>query len=157
MTDRELMTMAIKEAEKGIRSGDGGPFGAVVAFNGKPLAAAHNRVIKNNDPTQHAEISAISRASRELKKYDLSGCVIYTTTEPCPMCFSAIHWAKINKIFYGTSILDVKALGFNELIISSAEMKAFSGSSIELYPGCLIEECRELFETWRSLPDKQIY
>ena len=116
------MKAAIQAAEKGMRKGEGGPFGACIVKGNKILAAAHNEVLKK-DATCHAEINAIRAASRKIKNFDLSGCEIYTTTEPCPMCFAAIHWARIKRVVYGTRIGDVAKRGFNELSISSGAMK----------------------------------
>ena len=153
----EFMLAAIEEARKGSSSGEGGPFGAVVAKEGRIISSAHNSVLKDNDPTQHAEIKAISEAARELGTYDLSGCDLYTTTEPCPMCFSAIHWARIGKVIYGTDIKDVKELGFNELTISVSEMKERGASPVEISSGFMRTECEDLLKFWESLPDKQVY
>ena len=100
-SEAEFMEEAVREALVGVRAGDGGPFGAVVVQNGKVISRAHNEVLSSNDPTAHAEILAIRKASSVLKRYDLSDCVIYTTCEPCPMCFAAIHWSRIKRIFFG--------------------------------------------------------
>ncbi|MFH1665403.1 MAG: deaminase, partial [Candidatus Omnitrophota bacterium] len=89
--------------------------------------------------------------------YDLSGCEIYSTTEPCPMCFSAIHWARIHKLIYGTSIDDVRKLGFNELTIPAARMKREGGSPVKMEPGFMRAECEQLLKFWETLPDKKVY
>ena len=91
----------MEEALKGVRENHGGPFGAVIVKNGEIISKAHNEVIKNNDPTDHAEMMAIREASKKLERFDLSDCELYTSCEPCPMCFAAIHWAKIKKVYYG--------------------------------------------------------
>lgn len=152
----EYMRLAIKEAEKNLRTLHGGPFGACIVKSGRVLAVARNVVLKK-DATCHAEINAIRRASKKLKTYDLSGCVIYSTTEPCPMCFSAIHWARIDSVIFGTNISDAKKIGFNELCISAEKMRSHGRSRVEIFPGFLIEECRSLFKKWNALEDKQIY
>jgi len=152
----KFMMLAVKEARKNLKSLDGGPFGACLVKGNKVLAAARNTVLKN-DATCHAEINAIRAASRKLKNYDLSGCVIYSTTEPCPMCFSAIHWAKIGTVIYGTKIKDVKKLGFNELTISNAKMKALGKSSVKIKGGYLLGECRNLLKDWSGLEKKILY
>ena len=103
----EYMKLAITEARKGIHNGHGGPFGAVV---GK----GHNQVLRNNDPTCHAEMMAIRKACKTLDTYDLSGCEIYATGEPCPMCLSAILWANIDKVYYGCNIIDTEQIGFRD-------------------------------------------
>ena len=108
------MRTALNEARRGVLAKDGGPFGAVVVYKGKVIARSHNEVLKRNDPTKHAEMIAIQRASKKLGTWDLSGCVLYTTSMPCPMCSGAVKWAKIKKVFYGTSAKDLAEIGFNE-------------------------------------------
>lgn len=155
--EEKFMFMAIDEAYRGIKAGHGGPFGAVVVKGGDVLAAAHNTVLGDNDPTRHAEIKAISIAAGKLGTYDLAGCAIYTTTEPCPMCFSAIHWAGIGDLIYGTDIDDVRELGFNEMTISVAEMKEAGGSAVNIRGSFMRAECEKLLEYWKTLPDKKVY
>jgi len=157
MSEERLMSIAIEEAYSGMKNGHGGPFGAVIVMSGEVLAAAHNTVLKDNDPTRHAEISAISAAARKRRTYDLSGCVIYSTTEPCPMCFSAIHWARIERMIYGTDIEDVGKLGFNELVIPAAGMKQAGNSSVDIRGGFMRHECEQLLKFWESLPEKRVY
>ena len=110
----KFMKIAIEEAEIGIHSGHGGPFGAVIVKNGEIIGKGHNHVVINNDPTCHAEIDAIRCAGANINNFDLSGCDIYTTGEPCPMCLSAILWANINHIYYGCSIAENKMIGFRD-------------------------------------------
>ena len=114
MYQEKFMKMAIDEARKGIRRRHGGPFGAVIVKNGKVVAVGHNRVLKNNDSTCHGEIDAIRKAERRLRTYDLSGCQIYTTDEPCAMCLAAILWANIDKVYYGCSLADNEEIGFRD-------------------------------------------
>ena len=114
MYQEKFMKMAIDEARKGIRRRHGGPFGAVIVKNGKVVAVGHNRVLKNNDSTCHGEIDAIRKAERRLRTYDLSGCQIYTTGEPCAMCLAAILWANIDKVYYGCSLADNEEIGFRD-------------------------------------------
>jgi guanine deaminase len=106
------LEQAINEAKSGMKKGDGGPFGAVIVMNGKVIAKAHNTVLKDNDPTAHAEINAIRKASKKIKNFDLSKCEIYTTCEPCPMCYSAIHWGKLKKVYFGAEAKDAAKIGF---------------------------------------------
>ena len=110
----KYMRMAVNEARKGIKAGHGGPFGAVIVRDDVVIAKGHNQVIKNNDPTCHGEIMAIHKACKKLGTFDLSGCEIYTTGEPCPMCMAAILWANIEKVFYGCNILDTEEIGFRD-------------------------------------------
>jgi guanine deaminase len=111
-----FMKVAVAEARKGIACNDGGPFGAVVVRDGKIVAKGHNRVVVDNDPTAHGEIVAIRRAAKRLGTFDLSGCTIYTTAEPCPMCLWAISWANIASIRYGCSVADTEAIGFRDKV-----------------------------------------
>jgi len=150
------MRLAIREAEKNLKKMDGGPFGACIVKGPRVVAVARNTVLIQ-DATCHAEINAIRIASAELKTYDLSGCVIYSTTEPCPMCFSAIHWARIDAIVYGTDIEDARGIGFNELSISNEQLKSLGVSNIGITPGFLKEECEELFNKWNRLKEKVVY
>ncbi len=151
------MKLALRSARQGIRRSEGGPFGAAILRGKKRIAVAHNQVLKSNDATCHAEINAIRLASRKLKRFDLSDCIIYSTTEPCPMCFSAIHWARIGRVVYGTSIADVQKRGFNELSIPSGKMKREGGSPVSLKAGFMKKECLALLAAWDNLPDKRIY
>lgn len=151
------MRQAIEEARSGVLNGDGGPFGAVVVKNGRILAKEHNTVLRDNDPTCHAELKAISKASGKLSSYDLSGCELYTTTEPCPMCFAAIHWARVRKLIFGTRIDDVARLGFNELILPAEHMKRKGGSDIIIEADYMRRECVDLLKFWESLPERKVY
>jgi guanine deaminase len=110
----EFMKIAIIEAKKGIQNRDGGPFGAVIVKDGVIIAKGHNRVVSTLDPTAHAEIVAIRKAAEFLKRFDLSDCELYTTCEPCPMCYCAAHWAKIKKLYYGATRQDAADIGFDD-------------------------------------------
>lgn len=109
-----FMRETIEEARRGMNAGDGGPFGALVLCRGAVVAHAHNEVLVSNDPTAHAEILAIRRASAALGRFDLSDCEIYSSCEPCPMCFAAIHWAKIRRLFYACTRFDAAQIGFDD-------------------------------------------
>ena len=111
------MQVAVHEAFKGIRKKHGGPFGAVIVRNRKIISKSHNLVLKTNDPTAHAEVNAIRKASKKLKKFDLSDCELYTSCEPCPMCLSAIYWARISKVYFGCTEKDAEELGFKDKLI----------------------------------------
>ena len=150
------MRKAVAEARKNLARPDGGPFGACIVKDGRILAVARNTVLKN-DATCHAEVNAIRKASKKLGTFDLTGCEIYSTTEPCPMCFGAIHWARIGTVYFGTGIADAARAGFRELPISNAKMKAVGRSRIRLVPGFMRPECQELFDAWIDLPDKSRY
>ncbi len=153
---KKFMQRAIKEARKNLTDIQGGPFGACIVKRGRVIAVARNTVLKN-DATCHAEINTIRLAAKKLGTFDLSGCEIYSTTEPCPMCFAAIHWAKIVKIYYGTTISDVKKRGFNELAISNRVLKKLGGSAVKIIRDHARKECLGLLKDWDRLPDKQVY
>ncbi len=150
------METAIKEALKGIKKNEGGPFGAVVVRRGKIIAKGHNMVLKSKDPTAHAEITAIRKATAKLKKYDLSDCELYSTCEPCPMCFSAIHWARIKKVYFGCTKEDAAKIGFDDQLIydilkGKLRKKSFKTKKISR------KECLKLFKEWGLKKDKKIY
>jgi guanine deaminase len=153
---KKFMMLAILEARKNLVNVQGGPFGACIVKNGRVIAVARNTVLKY-DATCHAEINAIRLAAKELRTFDLSGCEIYSTTEPCPMCFAAIHWAKIELLVYGTNIKDVRRRGFNELLISNARMKKLGRSTVKIVRNIARQECLGLLQDWDQLPKKHIY
>lgn len=113
----EYMKQAIELSKNNLKTNVGGPFGAVIVKNGKIIGCGSNRVLKNNDPTAHAEIIAIRDACKNIKSYDLSGCELYTSCYPCPMCLSAIIWANIKTVYYGNTKNDVAAIGFRDSFI----------------------------------------
>jgi tRNA(Arg) A34 adenosine deaminase TadA len=156
MVDEKFMRISIDKAKEGIKEGQT-PFGACIVKNGEVISCTHNEVWKSMDITAHAEICAIREACKKLGTIDLSGCVIYSTCEPCPMCFSACHWAKISKVVYGARIEDAKKLGFSELTLSNKEMKLLGNSSIEIIGDFLREEILELFKLWSKREDKRVY
>lgn len=110
----EYMEEALKEAYEGIEKGHGGPFGAVIVKDGKIVGRGHNRVLLKHDPTCHGEMEAIRDACEKLGSHDLSGCEIYTTAEPCPMCLGGILWANISKVYYGCTVDDTDKIGFRD-------------------------------------------
>ena len=154
--EADFMRRAIAEARRNLLEPAGGPFGACLVRDGRVLAVARNTVLAA-DATCHAEINAIRSASALLGGYDLAGAVIYSTTEPCPMCFSAIHWARIGEIRFGTAIADVAALGFNEMPLSNELLARLGKSPVRLRPGFLREECLALLRDWDRLPGKTAY
>lgn len=147
--DKAFMLAAIKKAERGVRKGNS-PFGSCIVKGNRIIATEHNTVWQASDATSHAEIHTIRAACKRLKTIDLSGCTIYSTTEPCPMCFAAIHWSKISHIIYGTAIADVKKLGFSELTISNKEMRTKGGSKVTINGGFMRTECLKLLGFWKS-------
>ena len=117
-----FMSEAVKEAQIGIRARHGGPFGCVVVKNGQIVGRGHNQVIGNQDATCHGEMQAIRDASKNLKTFDLSGCVLYTTAEPCPMCLGAILWSNIAEVYYGCDVKDTENIGAVSWAESSASV-----------------------------------
>jgi len=154
--DTAWMRLAIAKAEEGVRYGQT-PFGACIVRRGRVVAVSHNRVWKNTDITAHAEICAIRQACQKLKTIDLSGCTMYSTCEPCPMCFSACHWANISRIVYGARIADAKRFGFHELTVSSAAMKTMGGSRVRLRKDFLRQACLGLFSLWADRSGHKAY
>ena len=138
----KFMKIALEEAYTGIRAGDGGPFGSVVVKDGEIVGRGHNRVLLNGDPTCHGEMEAIRDACRNLGTHDLSGCEIYTTAEPCPMCLGGILWANIKKVYYGCDRLDTNNIGFRDDLFydylnGKAELLSLERDDVE--------DCRQLF------------
>lgn len=154
---KQYMELAIERVKSHTLNNEGGPFGACIIKNGEIISVAHNTVLKDKNPTKHAEINAIAEACRKLNNYDLSDCIIYSTTEPCPMCFSAIHWANISHIIYGTNISDVQNLGFNELTISNETMKQLGHSPITISADFERDACCHLLEYWSLHSNAQTY
>ena len=113
----KFMRMAIKLSEQNVKESMGGPFGAVIVKDGQVIAKSSNKVIQQNDPTAHAEIAAIRLACRQLGNYNLQGCVMYTSCEPCPMCLGAIYWARIDTIYYANTKADAAEIGFDDHFI----------------------------------------
>ena len=148
MTDEEYMRLAIRKTQEGIAAGQT-PFGSVVVKDGAVVAATHNTVWQTGDPTAHAEVNCIREAARVLKTIALHGCTLYSTTEPCPMCLSAIHWAKIDRVVFGAGIADAAAAGFAELLFDAQKLAELGKSPLRVEGGLLRAECAALFEEWR--------
>lgn len=142
------MDIALEEAYEGIRNGDGGPFGAVVVKDGEIIGRGHNRVLSEHDPTLHGEIDAIRSACKYIGSHDLSGCVLYTTAYPCPMCMCAAMWGNIERIVYGCTSDDAAEIGFRD----ESFYNAFRGENDVIPLECEgREECRRLFEEYDKL------
>jgi guanine deaminase len=156
--DARWMRLAIETCFEGIALGQT-PFGAaIVRTSGdQVLAVGHNVVVLTTDITAHAEVNTIRLACRNLGGIDLAGYTIYSTCEPCPMCFAASHWANLDRIVYGTSIADAADCGFRELSISNEQMKSIGGSKIAVTGGCLREESMRLFKVWKQRADRRVY
>ena len=134
----------------------GGPFGAVIVRNGEVIAVTHNEVLGTNDPTAHAEIVAIRRATAKLGRFDLSDCEIYSTCEPCPMCLFAIHWAGIRTLYFGADRHDAAGGGFDDEFIY--RMMDGTADSPLLHPVIVDQkECADLFNEWNAKSDRVMY
>ena len=156
MTANDHMRRAISLAEDNASSGNGGPFGAVIVKDGKVVAEGSNTVTVDNDPTAHAEVNAIRRACAVLGTFDLSGCELYTSCEPCPMCLAACYWAHISRVYYAAGRDDAAAAGFDDDMIYVEVAKPLDERKlpfIQLLP----EEGLRPFLLWRSNPDKVRY
>jgi tRNA(Arg) A34 adenosine deaminase TadA len=153
MDDAAFMWRAVEKAREGIAAGQS-PFGAAVIKADKVIVAAHNTVWRDTDPTAHAEVNAIRQAATVLGTIDLSGCVMFTTCEPCPMCMSAIHWSRMARCVYGATIDDAAAAGFRELQFAAKDLVCQGKSSVVVHDGVLRAECKELFERFRMAGGK---
>lgn len=149
MNHEYWVRQAIRQAQAGIAAGQS-PFGAVIVRENLLVGAGHNEVWLRGDPTAHAEVVAIQRATRELRTIDLTGCVIYTTCEPCPMCATAIHWARLDAVYCGATIADAASAGFNELHVPAAELYRIGRSRVRLVPDVLRHDCAALFAAWKQ-------
>ncbi|MFH0834594.1 MAG: nucleoside deaminase [Patescibacteria group bacterium] len=152
----KFMQIAIAEAELGLRRKDGGPFGAVIIRRGKIVARAHNQVLKNSDPTCHAEMQAIRAAAKKLKRFDLSDCEIYSSCEPCPMCLGAIHWAKMRKLYFGATRSDAAKIGFDDKFIYDVILGAAKKKQVKITK-IARKECLAPFQKWLNLKSKTQY
>lgn len=150
----EFMKIAIEEAKLGIHAGHGGPFGCVIVKNGEVIGRGHNQVIKNNDPTCHGEMMAIHDACAKLNSFDLSGCELYTTGEPCPMCLGAILWANIDKIYYGCNVVDTDKIGFRDDIFYK---RLSEEGKKELLHELDRDECLKLYDEYLKIVDRKNY
>lgn len=153
--DKNFMLIAIELSLNSVKN-KGGPFGAVIVKDGKIISNASNSVTLDNDPTAHAEINAIRTACSSLKYFDLSGCTIYTSCEPCPMCLGAIYWARIEAIFYANSRTDAQKIGFDDSLIYDEFKKPITERSIPTIQ-IMQNEAIQAFEVWKDRTDKIEY
>ncbi|MEI7596119.1 MAG: nucleoside deaminase [Bacteroidota bacterium] len=156
MNETKYMAEAIRLSIENVQSSIGGPFGAVIVKDDRIIATGNNQVTSSNDPTAHAEIVAIRSASKTLNTFDLSGCEIYTSCEPCPMCLSAIYWAKINTVYYANTKEDAANIGFNDQFIYEELEKPKANRSIKMKQ-MLRDEANEAFMIWNNLDEKIEY
>jgi tRNA(Arg) A34 adenosine deaminase TadA len=154
--DRKFMKLAIDKSREGVEHGQT-PFGACIVRDGEVIACACNRVWDATDITAHAEVVAIREACAKLGTISLRGCAIYSSTEPCPMCFSAIHWAGMDRIFFGASIADAERFGFRELAISNEKMRELGGAEVRVTGGVMAAEAITVFKVWARRGDRRPY
>ena len=156
MTAEELMQLAIEKCRQGIAAGQS-PFGCAIEREGRVIACSHNTVVLTTDITAHAEVNAIREACRTIGDIFLDGAIVATTCEPCPMCMAALHWARVDTVYYGASIADADTAGFNELQLPAAELLRLGRSKLKLVPQLLPEECKALFAEWNANPKRKVY
>jgi guanine deaminase len=156
MTQYEFMSEAVRLSLQNLHTGEGGPFGAVIVKNGKIIAKGNNCVLKDNDPTAHAEIVAIREACKVLGTFQLTDCELYTSCEPCPMCLGAIYWARPTKVYYANTRHDAAHIGFDDAFIYQELAIPFEQRTIpmEHLPH---EQAIVAFERWKEKNDKTLY
>jgi len=154
--NHNFMLSAIKKAEENFLSGNGGPFGAVIVLDGEIIALAGNCVTSTNDPTAHAEVVAIREACKTLETFDLSGCEIFASCEPCPMCLGAILWARIGKLYYAADRNDAARAGFDDELFYR-ELSLSNDKRLLKPTQMLQEEAIEVFNQWNESTDKIPY
>ena len=153
--DKAFMREAIRLADESVKNG-GGPFGAVIVKDGEIIAGSSNSVTVDNDPTAHAEVNTIRRACKKLGTFDLSGTVVYTSCEPCPMCLGAIYWAHIDRIYYGNDRKDAREIGFADDFIYEELDRPLSERTVPIVP-MLRDEALHSFRLWSEKDDKTEY
>jgi len=151
-----FMARAVELAIENVRSGNGGPFGAVVVKDGKIIAEGANCVTSTNDPTAHAEIVAIRKACAQLRLFELRDCEIYTSCEPCPMCLGAIYWARPARVYFGCTAADAAKAGFDDSLIYQEIPQPHSERKIPMLP-LMRDEALEAFRAWERQPNKLPY
>lgn len=155
-TSKIFMDFAIEYAKEGMHKSKGGPFGAVVVKDGKIIGKGHNRVATENDPTAHAEVVAIRDACKHIGSYQLTGCILYTTCEPCPMCLGAIYWSRPLKVVFGSTKKDAAETGFDDAFIYEEIDKTMPNRKIPFVQE-FRKEALQLFVEWNTLDEKIQY
>ncbi|MFN8845830.1 MAG: nucleoside deaminase [Bdellovibrionales bacterium] len=156
MPKTEFMKRAIELSQEHMEAGHGGPFGAVIVKDGKIIAEGWNQVLSTNDPTAHAEVQAIRKASQNLGCFDLSGAEIYTSCEPCPMCLSAIYWARLNKIYFANTRKDAAKINFDDDLIYQEIPKPIENRKIPMQQ-LMQNEAQLVFKDWEKKENKTLY
>jgi len=156
VTPEDFMRRAIEISREKMEAGEGGPFGAVIVHDGRIVAEGWNRVTGRNDPTAHAEVEAIRDACRALGTFKLDECEIYTSCEPCPMCLSAIYWARLRRMYYANTRDEAAAIGFDDETLYREVARPIEEQSLPS-ERLLGEEALEAFRAWQAKPDKVPY
>ncbi len=151
-----FLKLAIQLSAKNVATNKGGPFGAVIVREGKVLSKGVNRVTSTNDPTAHAEVVAIRRATKKLGSFELKGCILYTSCEPCPMCLAAAYWARVEAIYFANSRADAAAIGFSDQDIYDEFLKELAVRRLPIH-AVKLPEAQEVFQLWQKSLDKIIY
>lgn len=154
--DLKFLRTAIRLAGSRSLAGHGGPFGAVIVENGAVVSRGWNRVTSTNDPTAHAEMVAIRRACRKLGKFNLSGCVLYTSCEPCPMCLAAAYWARVDRLVFAAEREDAAAIGFDDALLYREIPLPHQERSLPMTQS-LRHEAVEVMQSWSSMPNRILY
>lgn len=156
MAELKFMEEAVALGLQGMHSNEGGPFGCVVVKDGQIIGKGWNKVMANNDPTAHAEVTAIRDACKNINSFQLTGCEVYTTCEPCPMCMGAIYWARPDKVYYANTRKDAAAIGFDDSMI-------YEELTLPMHERKIIMEClsskdaTDMFESWVAKNNKTLY
>jgi tRNA(Arg) A34 adenosine deaminase TadA len=152
----EFLKEAVRLSDENMKSGKGGPFGCVIVKDGKIIAKGSNLVTSSNDPTAHAEIVAIREACKTLNTFQLTGCELYTSCEPCPMCLGAIYWARPDKVCYANTREDAAAIGFDDEFIYQEIAVPVNDRKI-LFQHVVLAEAKQVFRNWKNNPDRKEY
>lgn len=156
-SQREVyMRRAIALSQQAMRTGQGGPFGVVIVKDGQIIAEGHNEVTSSNDPTAHAEVVVIRRACTHLNSFQLNGCELYTSCEPCPMCLGAIYWARLDRVFYGNTKEDAAAIAFDDQFIYTELEREKGDRRLPMHP-LLRDEANVAFQEWAQKGDRTDY
>lgn len=153
---QKFMRRAIEIAQQGIDNNKGGPFGAIVVKNGKIIAESYNEVTSANDPTAHAEVAVIRKACQQLNHFQLDNCILYTSCEPCPMCFGAIYWARLKAVYYGCTKTDAAEIDFDDHFIYKELKKPQKELKIK-FKNILREEAKKVFNEWKVKENRTAY
>lgn len=155
MDPESLMRLAVDKCREGLAAGQS-PFGCAIEREGRVVACAHNTVMLTTDITAHAEVNALREGCQSVGGISLEGATVAATCEPCPMCMAALHWARVETVYFGASIADAETAGFNQLQLPANELLRLGGSDVKLVGGVLVELCRQLFADWLNKPDRSV-